>query len=49
MPKRLREFGLTEDDIEPMLETLRLNKGETFGAFTPLTIEDARAIYESAL
>ncbi len=49
MPTRLRDFGLTEDDIEPMLETLRTNKGEPFGAFMPLTIEDARAIYESAL
>lgn len=49
MPKRLADFGVGADDIDPMLETLRLNKGEPFGAFMPLTIDDARAIYERAL
>lgn len=49
MPTKLSEFGIVEADIEPMLETLRQNKGERFGAFLPLTIDDARAIYLSAL
>lgn len=49
MPTRLADFGITQDDIDPMLETLLLNKGEPFGAFMPLTMADARAIYESAL
>lgn len=49
MPATLRDFGLGEADIEPLLETLRRNKGESFGAFMKLTIEDARAIYASAL
>lgn len=49
MPATLRDFGLTEADIDPMVETLRQNKGERFGAFMPLTMEDARAIYLSAL
>lgn len=49
MPTRLREFGITEDDLDPMLQTLQLNKGATFGAFMPLTMDDARAIYEQAL
>ena len=48
MPATLRDFGLTPGDIDPLLETLRQNKGERFGAFQPLTIEDARTIYLSA-
>ena len=49
MPSRLADFGIAADDIDPMLETLLLTKGEPFGAFMKLTMEDARAIYESAL
>lgn len=48
MPATLGDFGLTPNDIDPLLETLRLSKGETFGAFQKLTTEDARAIYQSA-
>lgn len=48
MPRTLGDFGLTPDDIDPLLVTLRENKGEPFGAFQPLSMEDARAIYESA-
>lgn len=49
MPKCLADFGIGEADIEPMVATLRQNKGERFGAFMPLTMDDARAIYRSAL
>lgn len=49
MPARLADFGVGEGDIDGFLQTLRLNKGERFGAFQPLTMEDARAIYRSAL
>lgn len=49
MPADLSEFGVTADDIDPMLNTLRASKGEQFGAFQKLTLEDARAIYESSL
>ena len=48
MPATLEDFGLTPADIDPMIETLRENKGEVFGAFKKLTMDDARAIYESA-
>ena len=48
MPRTLREFGLEPDVIDALLQTLRKNKGEPFGAFKSLTMEDARAIYESA-
>lgn len=49
MPTRLSEFGITEDQIGLMLPTLKINKGEPFGSFKKLTIEDAREIYRSAL
>ena len=49
MPARLADFGLTADDIDPLIQTLRMNKGEQFGAFQKLTLDDARAIYESSL
>ena len=48
MPTTLEDFGLTPDNIDPLLETLRQNKGEQFGAFQKLTLEDARSIYMSA-
>ena len=47
MPATLGDFGLTPEDIDPLLETLRASKGEPFGAFQKLTMEDARAIYLS--
>ena len=48
MPKSLGDFGLTPDDIDTFISTLRVNKGERFGAFQPIDMQDARAIYESA-
>ena len=49
MPARLAAFGLGEADIEPLIATLAGNKGERFGAFMPLDMDDCRAIYRSAL
>ena len=49
MPASLADFDVTADDIDALLETLRVNKGETFGAFQKLTMDDCRAIYESCL
>lgn len=49
MPTTLRDFNIGEQDIDAMIETLHLNKGDSFGAFMTLTMDDARAIYESAL
>lgn len=48
MPRTLGDFGLTPDDVEPLLDTLHANKGDRFGAFAPLTRENTRAIYLSA-
>ena len=48
MPRTLRDFDLTPEDIEPLIPTLLSTKGEPFGAFQKLTMDDARAIYASA-
>jgi alcohol dehydrogenase YqhD (iron-dependent ADH family) len=49
MPASLGDFDLGEADIEPLVTTLAQNKGERFGHFMPLTMDDCRAIYRSAL
>ena len=49
MPTTLAELDVHEDDIEKMIPTLRANKGEVFGSFKKLTMDDAREIYRLAL
>lgn len=49
MPTTLEELGVFEEDIERMIPTLRANKGEVFGSFKRLALDDARAIYTLAL
>lgn len=49
MPRTLSEFGVTEDDIEKMIPDLKINRGELFGSFKKLTLDDARKIYRSTL
>ena len=49
MPRTLGDLGVEETDIDQLLVGLKINKGEVFGSFKQLTIEDARAIYRSAL
>lgn len=49
MPTTLAELDVCEDDIERMIPTLKANKGEAFGSFMRLTLDDARAIYRRAL
>lgn len=49
MPRTLGELGVTEADIPALLKTLEANKGAVFGELQPLTMDDARAIYESCL
>ena len=48
MPRTLADLGLAPEEVDGWLETLRQNKGERFGEFRPLTMDDARAIYLSA-
>lgn len=49
MPERLSDFGMVEDDIEKLIPGLKINRGEEFGCFKTLSLDDARAIYRSAL
>lgn len=49
MPVTLAELGIGEDDIESMIPTLKENKGEPFGSFMKLSMDDAREIYRLAL
>ncbi len=53
MPISLAELGIDEDTIEgaidQMIPTLKKNKGEVFGNFKKLTMEDAAEIYRLAL
>mgnify|MGYP004477856127 CR=1 FL=1 len=48
MPRTLGEFGIAPEDVDKLLSTLKANKGEVFGGFKKLTLEDAKAIYLSA-
>ncbi|MBE6479014.1 MAG: iron-containing alcohol dehydrogenase [Olsenella sp.] len=47
MPRTLDDLGFAKDEVESLLVTLRQNKGEAFGSFKRLTIDDARKIYLS--
>ena len=49
MPRTLTELGVSADQIPSFLPTLEKNKGPVFGDLKRLTLDDARAIYESAL
>ena len=49
MPRTLGELGIAKDDIERLIPGLRVNRGERFGSFMELTLDDAREIYVSAL
>lgn len=49
MPTTLEELGVYEEDIVSFLPTLRQNKGDEFGNFRRLDMDDANAIYHLAL
>lgn len=49
MPITLEELDVHESDIEQMIPTLKENKGDPFGSFMKLTMDDAREIYKIAL
>ena len=48
MPTKLGELGITEGDIDVLVDRLAATKGETFGGFKKLNREYTRKIYESA-
>lgn len=48
MPTTFEEADAKKEDIPKLLKTLKKNRGESFGTFMTLTLDDARKIYESA-
>lgn len=48
MPTTMGALGLKPEDVDKLLVTLQQNKGEVFGAFKKLSMDDARKIYLSA-
>ena len=49
MPLTFAELGIGNPDIDLLVKKVHENKGETFGAYYPVTPEVSRAIYEIAL
>lgn len=49
MPTSFAEVGAKEEDIDKLLEKLHINRGDSFGSFKVLTMEDARKIYQLAV
>jgi alcohol dehydrogenase YqhD (iron-dependent ADH family) len=47
MPLTFEDIGAKKEDIPKLVEQLNINKGDTFGGFVKLTMDDARKIYES--
>ncbi|MEC9484843.1 MAG: iron-containing alcohol dehydrogenase [Candidatus Izemoplasma sp.] len=48
MPTTLEEADAKKEDIPKLIEKLKINRGESFGNFMTLTLDDARKIYELA-
>jgi alcohol dehydrogenase YqhD (iron-dependent ADH family) len=48
LPVNFKQLGAYASDIDKLIETLKINSGGKLGAFYPLNMEDARAIYEIA-
>jgi alcohol dehydrogenase YqhD (iron-dependent ADH family) len=48
LPVNFEQLGAKTTDVDRLIETLRINQGETFGGFQKLNIKDARAIYRLA-
>lgn len=49
LPSRLSAFGVKESDLDTLVKDVGYNKDGVIGFFKPLTPEDVRAIYLSAL
>jgi alcohol dehydrogenase YqhD (iron-dependent ADH family) len=48
LPVNFAQLGAKVTDIDRLIETLHINKGDTFGGFRKLDMDDARAIYRIA-
>ena len=49
MPVTLSQLGINNPDIPLLVKKVHQNKGETFGAYYPITAEVSKAIYTLAL
>lgn len=49
MPTTFAQLGVENPDIEKLVKKVHETKGETFGAYYPITSEVSRAIYQIAL
>lgn len=49
MPVNFAELGIDNPDIDLMVKKVHQNKGETFGAYYPITPDVSKAIYEKAI
>ncbi|MDR2621084.1 MAG: hypothetical protein LBC48_00710, partial [Dysgonamonadaceae bacterium] len=48
LPVSLEQLGASVSDIDALVDTLRINQGETIGGFRLLDMDDARTIYQIA-
>ena len=48
LPVNFNQLGAKAGDIDHLIDTLKINSGGQLGAFRPLDMTDARAIYEIA-
>ncbi|MFP4286717.1 MAG: iron-containing alcohol dehydrogenase [Candidatus Izemoplasmataceae bacterium] len=48
MPVSLKETDAKKEDLDKLINLVKINMGEKFGNFTALTLDDARKIYELA-
>lgn len=49
MPSTMRQLGIADPDIPALVKALHLHKGDTFGAYIPLSATDTAAIYTAAI
>lgn len=45
LPVNFQQLGAKKEDIDKLIDTLKINTGGSFGAFRKLDMEDARQIY----
>jgi hypothetical protein len=49
MPSSITEFGAKAEDIPMLAEHVGIGKGETFGGYVKLSVDDVEEIYRLAL
>ncbi|MCL1987405.1 MAG: iron-containing alcohol dehydrogenase [Firmicutes bacterium] len=49
LPVNFEQLGAKKEDIDTLVKMLHINKGDSFGNFVKLTMDDAKKIYELAV